>query len=211
MSKRPHPSPHDGDEPNEVLTTIASRTSQPHRGYGNIHPNNVRNVFTRGQRVPFIVRWQKVMTIDFTQSLLPTIIPYHLFSFWTGAWDHSNTQNLRTFAGLLKLALGMTIHHSDLTIELYTITRERLLQQGATNVTTFDFEDRQYLYITRADRDFEIYQISSLTDISPRNLRVINNKEFHYMLDTYTRIAQLPPNMTLTHRFTWPQLDHNYI
>jgi hypothetical protein len=141
MSKRPHPSPDNTNEPEDTLTTVASRMSQPHRGYGNIHPNNARNVFTRGQRVPFIVRWQKVMTIDFTRSLLPTIIPYQLFFFWTGAWHNAKTQNLKTFAGLVKLSLGMTIQHSDLTIELYAITRERLLQQGATNVTTFDFED----------------------------------------------------------------------
>jgi len=190
---------------------MTTKTSLDGTGFGNIHPLGVRNILTRGQQVPFVIRWQKVMSLDFTRTFTPNIIPYQPLSFWTGTWDDTPTQNMLTFQHLLDASTGITFNYSDLTIELFAVTRERLLQQGTTNVTTFDFEDGQHLYITRADRDYEIYTVSQLSDLNPQKLRCVTHREWHRYADSYTRIAQIPPNMAWTHRFTWPQLDHGYM
>jgi hypothetical protein len=76
---------------------------------------------------------------------------------------------------------------------------------------TYDFEDGQYLYVTRADRDFTLYQVGSNMDVAPQTLRTINYIEWNTNADTQTRIAQIPPNMAWTHCFTWPKLDNNYL
>jgi hypothetical protein len=151
------------------------------------------------------------MEIDLTNHIVPTIIPYHLLSFWTGMWNPPPLHNLNAFEKLLELSLGLEIDYSDLTIELFAITRKRILQQSSTNVVTFDLEDGQYLYVTRADRDYTVYQVESNADVAPDILRAITYREWNTNSDTRTRIAQIPPNMAWTHRFTWPKLSNNYL
>jgi hypothetical protein len=46
---------------------------------------------------------------------------------------------------------------SDLTIEVFAVTWQLLLQQGSTNTITYDFEIGQNLVILLADRDLETY------------------------------------------------------
>jgi len=150
------------------------------------------------------------MNIDFTQLLIPYIIPYQLLTFWTGTWKPDMDQNALTFKHLILKATGLTFDYSDLTIELFNVTLERLLQQGTTNVTTFDCEDR-HMYITLADRDYKTYQVSSLQDVAPDKLRCPTHTEWNSTTDSYTKIAQIPPNMAWTRRFVWPQLGHGYL
>lgn len=144
MAKRPKTDDDSETKPQEI-TTVAATTSRPHRGYGNIHPLGFRNILTRGQIIPFIIRWQKVMTIDFTNYILPTVIPYHLLSFWTGVWDPPTLHNLQAFQSLLDISVGFVFDYSDLNIELFSITRQRILQHASTTVMIYDFEDGQYL------------------------------------------------------------------
>jgi hypothetical protein len=110
-------------------------------------------------------------------------------------------QNLHTFQSLADLSIGMTFDYSDLTIELFSITR-CLLQHTSTNVMTFDFEDGQYLYVTRADRDYTVYQVSSNQEVAPSVLHCITYIEWNINCDSRTRITQIPPNMAWSHRFT---------
>jgi hypothetical protein len=53
--------------------------------------------------------------------------------------------------------------------------------------------------------------VESNADVAPHRLRAITYREWNTNSDTRTRIAQIPPNMAWTHRFTWPQLSNNYI
>jgi hypothetical protein len=122
MAKRPKSG--DGEQPSpDEITTVAGTSSRPHKGHGNIHPLGVRNILTRGQAIPFVIRWQKNMNIDFTNYIVPTMIPYHLLAFWTGVWDPPPLQNLTAFERLLDLSLGFELDYSDLTIELFAVTK----------------------------------------------------------------------------------------
>jgi len=85
------------------------------------------------------------MEIDFTNYIMPTIVPYHLLAFWTGIWDPPTIHNLQAFQTLVDLSLGFQFDYSDLTIELFSITRQRILQHASTTVMIYDFEDGQYL------------------------------------------------------------------
>jgi hypothetical protein len=105
----------------------------------------------------------------------------------------------------------MIFTHSDLTLELLNVTRERLLENGSTNVTVFDFEDGQPLYISLADRDYETYELTNTMQLAPYKLRALANKEWHKDADTYTKIAQIPTKNTWTKLFTWTKPSHNYL
>jgi hypothetical protein len=61
------------------------------------------------------------MEIDFTNYIMPTIVPYHLLAFWTGIWDPPTIHNLQAFQTLVDLSLGFQFEYSDLTIELFSI------------------------------------------------------------------------------------------
>jgi len=140
-------------------------------GYGNLQPHTTRNIFTRGHTVKYVLRWQKVLDLDFTTNQRPYIVPYQTLTFWTGAWAEHTTANMTNSVTLQEISNGYNFHYSDLTIELYSITRQRLLQQGATNTVTYDFESGECLYIYLADRDLETYKITSIHDCGPTSQR----------------------------------------
>jgi len=105
----------------------------------------------------------------------------------------------------------MTFEYSDLTIELFSITRERLLQQVQTNLTTWGFESGEYLYILLADRDYETYTIRSTEDCAPTAQHAVNVTGWDDIDDFYTKLGQIPVKLAWSRRFTWPKLDHNYL
>jgi hypothetical protein len=110
-------------------------------GFGNIRPLGVRNIFIQGgQVVPYTLRWQRFVDVDFTKNQRPYILPYQTLTFWTGAWLPDEIPNITNFVHLQKMSTGVIFLQSGLTIELLAVTRERLLQQGSTNTTTYDFE-----------------------------------------------------------------------
>jgi len=69
----------------------------------------------------------------------------------TGMWDRA-TQNTLKFYNLHNVTSGTTFLYSRLTVEVYAVTRQRLLQQGSTNTITYDFETSEHLYVLEADR-----------------------------------------------------------
>jgi len=123
--------------------------------------------------MPYVLRWQRMLTLDFTETIRPYIIPYQMVAFWAGRWRQDPGNNVDTFRTLQLRTIGVTFEYSDLTIELFAITRERLLQQGTTNLTTFDFENGESMYTTLADRDYDTFTVSSLHDAAPDYVRAI--------------------------------------
>jgi hypothetical protein len=210
-AERPHPDSHNLSDDDDNDQVVASSSGHKPMGFGNIRRMGVHNVFTRGQIIPYILRWQLRVVLDFTQSLNPLIIPYQNLAFWTGTWITNPTQNYATFIQLQKLAAGMIFTHSDFTLELLDVTRERILMSGSTNVTAFDSEDGQPLYISIADRDYETYPLASNKDVTPYRLQAAANKEWHKDADTYTKVAQIPTKHVWTRRWTWPRPNHNYL
>jgi len=179
--------------------------------YGNIWPMTVRNIFNMGgQLVPFTIKWQKYLDVDFTSNQNPYIPPYQTLGFWTALWD-STSRNLENAAAILNISTGLTFLHSELTLEVYAITRLRLLQQGTTNVTTYNFETSENLYILLADRDLERYNLVNIGSCGPLAQHVPLSTGFHNVQNSYTKLAQIPHKMTWSRTFSWPQLRHGYM
>jgi hypothetical protein len=95
-AKRPHPDSHDLSDDEDADLAVVSSSGHKAMGFGNIRRMGVHNVFTRGQIIPYILRWQLRVVLDFTQSLNPHIIPYQNLAFWTGTWIKNPTQNYAT-------------------------------------------------------------------------------------------------------------------
>jgi hypothetical protein len=123
------------------------------KGYGNVAPIGVRNIFNKGGQVlPYVLKWQKYFDLDFSVNKHPYVIPYQTLIFWTGMWDRA-TQNTLNFYNLHNVTSGTTFLYSLLTVEVYAVTRQRLLQIGSTNTITYGFETAEHLYVVEADRD----------------------------------------------------------
>jgi hypothetical protein len=181
------------------------------QGYGSISPLSVRNIFNKGRQVvPFTIKWQKYLDVNFTSNQNPFIVSYQTLSFWTGIWD-SKSRNLQNAAALRNISTGTTFLHSELTLEVYAITRLRLLQQGTTNVTTYDFETSENLYMLLADRDLERYELVNVGSCGPLAQQIPMSTGFNRVQDSYTKIVQIPHKMKWSHTFSWPRLHHGYM
>jgi hypothetical protein len=84
------------------------------------------------------------------------------------------------------MSTGTTFIESELTIEIFAVTRQRLLQQGLTNTTTYDFETSQNLYILLADRDMETYTLTDATSCGPLAANIPISTGFNGTEDSYT-------------------------
>lgn len=60
-----------------------------------------------------------------------------------------------TLTKLASASTGIEFLHGEIDIDLMSICRQRLLQQGTTNVQTYDFETSQNLLIGTYDRTEE--------------------------------------------------------
>jgi len=97
----------------------------------------VGNIINKGgQVVPFTIKWQKYLDVEFTPNQNPFVIPFHTLTFWTGLWDKT-TQNLRNASTIQDISTGVNFLERELTIEVLAVIRKRL-QQGSTNTTTYD-------------------------------------------------------------------------
>jgi len=65
-------------------------TTRP-MGFGNTRPLSTRNIFPRFQVVPYMLRWQRMLDVNFRVGIRPYIIPYQTFSFWSGTWVKENS------------------------------------------------------------------------------------------------------------------------
>lgn len=119
-------------------------------GYGTgIKKMITKNFFNQaGETVYHITKWSKMFDLNFADDQSPVIIPYHL-----GGW------------------YGVEWLYGDIIIEICSITRQRLLQNGATNVLTYDFETSQNLVEGWCDRFAANYKISTGNDLLLGNLR----------------------------------------
>jgi len=180
------------------------------KGYGNVVPIGPKNMFSKvGQTLPYTLKWQKCFDLDFSSNQLPYVIPYQTLEFWTGMWDRA-TQNTVNFYHIANIAPGTTFLYSNLTVEVYAVTGQRLLQQGSTNTVTYDFETSEHLYVLEADRDLESYPISNVASCGPTAIQIPKSYGFKHGAESYTKIAQIPQKMRWIRTFPWPRLGHGY-
>jgi hypothetical protein len=190
----------------------SNRNTGIKEGYGNVGPMTIRNIFNKGgQIIKHTIKWQKYLDYDFTSNQNMFIIPYQCLAFWTAGWSQPGSgtnNNIKTANGLLAISTGITPLQSTLTVEVFAVTRQRLLQQGTTNTTTYDFETSQNLFVVLADRTSETFRLTAIGDTSPTTLRTNLSETFNNIEDDMTKIAEIPQKNCWEHTWTCPTLDH---
>jgi hypothetical protein len=174
-------------------------------GFGNIRPIDAFNIFNKGgQRIPYTFKWQKYLDINFANEEQPFIIPYYTLAFWTGTWDEQKTQSIWN-AKYIDTSTGVEFLESTLAIEVYAVTRQRILQTGNTNVETFDMETSEGLHITLADREATTLFVRDLRYCGPTGENTLWSAGYHSYEDSYTH------HHKWSRTFPWPRLQHGYI
>jgi hypothetical protein len=175
----------------------------------------IRNIFNKGgQVIKHTIKWQKYLDYDFTSNQNMFVIPYQCLSFWTAGRSQptsGSNNNIKTTNGLLAISTGITQLQSTLTVEVFAVPRQRLLQQGTTNTTTYEFETSQNLFVVLADRTSETFTITAIGDTGPNTLRTNLSETFNNIEDDMTKIAEIPQKNCWEHTWTWPTLDHGYL
>ncbi|KAJ8875924.1 hypothetical protein PR048_023832 [Dryococelus australis] len=126
---------------------IGQTGEQTHDGYGyDMYPTVPSNHFTRTQQ------WDA----DFSTDQNPIALPYRSLGFWCGTSDlqpYSPCQNyVKQFQSILSYGILLQINSLEFQIHNQAVTRQRLLTQGSTSTTTWDFEGSQNLIIATGDR-----------------------------------------------------------
>lgn len=126
-------------------------------GYGkNIYETIPSNYFNKTTGVFRGTATQTYwMDADYSTSSKPTFIPYRNLGFWFGtrSWKGNNTYPWRKlFLGIAAGAHGIIFDNAKLSITNQATLRQRLLTQGQTSTTTWDFESSQNLIIATGDR-----------------------------------------------------------
>lgn len=126
-------------------------------GYGEyIFPMYTRNIFNKGNlKYDFTVKRQEYTTLNFTDNVRPIILPYQVLHWYFG--DKKALENVKTYNRLCDISWGCTFHGARIAIEVYAVTRERLLQGGATNYKTYDFETSQNLFLSTNARQRDTF------------------------------------------------------
>lgn len=117
----------------------------------------IHNIFNTGsQRINFVVKRQEYVKYDFTTDVNPCILAYQALGWW---FPRVTSRNRANYDGLCDISWGVMYHRGEIEIEVYGVTRERLLQGSSTNYKTYDFETSQNLFLTTLDRDPDSYTI----------------------------------------------------
>lgn len=133
--------------------------------------------------------------------------------FWASMANQSgvpDNQSIQTMKLLNKMAWGVEWLEGTIETEVYTVTRERLIQQGTTNYKTFDFETSQNLFFASADRQLEKINITNINQLNPNTQHTNNTQIFDPDNDTYTK-QEIPQRMKHTYHVQFPHLNHNNI
>jgi len=187
-------------------------------GYGkHITSMHVRNIFNQGNQViRNIVKQQRYELLDFTgteagTTNLPKIIPYQCIGWWRGLQNAANVnQTINNMIALNTISYGVRFLKAKLCIEVYAVTRKRLIQTGATSYYTDDFEQGQNLFIGWADRKAESIPITTPADLDETKLTVANTTLFDANNDNITK-EEVPTREKWCHTWDFDVLNHNYL
>lgn len=171
---------------------------------------NIHNIFSKGKAVSWIVKRQEYQKLDFTTNTDPIVLLYQSLSWW---FPTSVSQNRKVYDGLCDIAWGMQFHKGEIEIEVYAVTRERLLEGGSTNYKTYDFETSQNLFLTTYDRSPQVAILNGAQwfngKLQYENIRH-NDDPFNPDQDYYTR-EEIPQRTKKTIDIHFTNLHHNNI
>lgn len=180
-------------------------------GYGkNITPMGTFNIFQLPQRIPFTVKRSEYVNFDFTTNTSPIALAYQVLDWW---FPNDTNQNKRNYDALAGIAMGQIWKGGTITLEVYAVTRQRLLQGGATNYLTYDFETSQNLFFSKWDRVGGEYvypqRPAGQTYVPFPNVRA-NNDAFDPTQDGVTR-EEIPQRERKTINLHFNHPHHNYL
>lgn len=183
-------------------------------GYGpNMTEMIPRNIMNKGNHtVLHTVKQQKYLDFNFVSNQNPYIIPYQTAGFWASMWDQGEIESNNTInimKALNKVALGVTWIKGEITFEVYSVTRQRLLT-GTTNQTTWDFETSQNMFIADADREPENFGLASAAATGPLAQQTTQTLLFNKNNDRYTKY-ELPQRNQYTREINFQKLTNNYM
>ncbi|AYH52680.1 VP protein [Aedes albopictus densovirus] len=183
-------------------------------GYGpNITEMVPRNIFNKGNHTIYhVVKTQKYLDFNYVTNQNPYIIPYQTAGFWGSMWDQTdieNNQSINIMRALNAVALGVTWIKGEITFEVYSVTRQRLLT-GTTNQTTWDFETSQNMFIADADREPENFNLATVAATGPLAQQTTQTLLFNSHNDRYTKY-ELPQRNQYTREINFQQLTNNYM
>lgn len=200
----------DGDDGNSRGNGGGSGSRE---GYGRgIKPMTIHNIYNKGeQMVRFQVKRQEYVKYTFTENINPTILAYQALGWW---FPIVQSQNREVYDGLCDISWGQLFDMGEIEIEVYGVTRERLLEGGSTNYKTYDFETSQNLFLTTLDRGPDSIPIDHSSWATNGKIPFDgirwNGTPFDPNQDYYTReeIPQRTKKKIVVH-FT--PLGHNYL
>lgn len=172
-----------------------------------------RNILNNGNYTIYhVVKTQKYLDFNYVTNQNPYIIPYQTAGFWGSMWDQTdiaNNNSINIMKALNSVALGVTWIKGEITFEVYTVTRQRLLT-GTTNQTTWDFETSQNMFIADADREPENFNLAAVAATGPLGQQTTQTQLFNANNDRYTKY-ELPQRNQYTREIHFQQLDNNYM
>lgn len=156
-----------------------------------------------------------MIDLNFGDDQNHIITPYHTAGFWLQTWtDNHENNSINIVNKLCNISYGIEWLFGEIYIEVYSITSQRLLQNGATNVLTYDFETRQNLIEGWCNRHQYIYKITNNKNLNPGKLRYTplednqTSQLFDDDVDTITK-KEIPQKYEYKRIINFPSLTHN--
>lgn len=177
----------------------------------------VFNPWKVNQVVPHIITTCKYYELSFIGDQNPMVIPYHSPLFWTqsggsGAIRDQFNGSITKYQQLNAMSWGVEWIKGEIQIEVFAVTRQRLIQTGSTNYLTYDFETGQNLFFATADRQAEAYEITQYAANCNQigNIRTNQTSLFSSAEDNYTK-EEIPMKFRKTYTVHFPKLTHENI
>lgn len=172
----------------------------------------INNIWSTHRRIPYTLKSSSYIDLDFSSNQNAVVLPYQLMGFWQGGIKApgKNTENFAILNSLAGHALGAIYHNAEIEIEVWSVCRQRLLQQGTTTTLTYDFETSQNLIIGTLDRYYQSYTCTVDTiNTWYKDIR-IQNDVFRNERDYITK-EEIPQRHTWHKKIHFPQYNQDNI
>ena len=116
-------------------------------------------------------------------------------------------RSLSIYNALTPVAMGSTWLKGTITIEIFAVTRQRLIQTGSTNYTTFDFETSHGLYWCTHNRG-SILQNLSKSEHTGLHTDDITNGDIWKVHNDYWQKEEIKQGFKKTYTVHFPTLKH---
>lgn len=118
--------------------------------------------------------------------------------------------SIKIYNNLMDIASDVQWHQGKIIIEVYSVCRERILQQGSTNTKTIDFETSQNLIVGIVNKDATTIEVKDPSYCNFLKQRLKYYKLFNETHDTITKY-EVPNRMKYTHTVTIPKTGQDLL